>query len=34
MQGYLEVRPRGTPLASTQRPSAENLAAVLDAIQQ
>ena len=30
MQGYLEVRPRGTPLASTQRPSAENLAAVLD----
>ena len=28
MQGYIEVRPRGTPVASLQRPSAENLSAV------
>jgi len=28
MQGYIEVRPRGTPVASLQHPSAENRAAV------
>jgi nitrous-oxide reductase len=28
MQGYIEVRPRGTPVASVQRPSPEQVAAV------
>jgi nitrous-oxide reductase len=34
MQGYLEVRPRGTPVAAVQRPSAEQVAAVAAELQR
>jgi len=34
MQGYLEVRPRGTPLASVQRPDAKRIAEVAALMNQ
>jgi heme/copper-type cytochrome/quinol oxidase subunit 2 len=32
MQGYLEVRPRGTPLARVQRPDEKTVATINDLI--
>ena len=34
MQGYLEVRPRGTPVAAVQRPPAEQVAAVAEELKR
>ena len=32
MQGYIEVRPRGVPVAAVQRPDAETVAKINDLI--